>query len=204
MWSICRRIRLQGLGLGVLPLNQKSEAKGDREINVISQDSATLNAKPPQNPAEKLPVFHVSLTSVRCSGYQRSCEPWGFPWGILIPQELCKSCEISALMMMMVRLWWFSCKRVLCLVFDFPSLFSAWTQLNPQMPGISGNAKSSRKNSPLTAPLISEMLFKMDLSLLVRTKITHTEMYLPQKAALGVRSFAWEWQDHAKPFLDDF
>lgn len=72
------------------------------------------------------------------------------------------------------------------------------------MPGISGNAKSSRKNSPLTAPLISEMLFKMDLSLLVRTKITHTEMYLPQKAALGVRSFAWEWQDHAKPFLDDF
>lgn len=70
------------------------------------------------------------------------------------------------------------------------------------MPGISGNAKTSGKNSPLTAPLISEMLFKMDLSLLVRAKITHTEM--PQKAGLSVRSFAWEWQDHAKPFLDDF
>ena len=39
----------------------------------------------------------------------------------------------------------------------------------------------------------------MALSLLLENKITYTQMYLPTKAVLNVRSFACEWQGCAKP-----
>lgn len=160
MWSICRRIRLQSPVRGLLPLNQKPEAKEDRGINVISQDSAALNAKPLWNPAEKLPFFHVSPTSVWCSGYQRGCEPWGLLWGLLMPQKWCKSCEISALMMMMVRLWWLlELQKGFVLGLWLPLLILCMN--TAQLPNARDfrECKNIQENSPLISPLIPKMPF---------------------------------------------